>query len=195
MNPKPRIPLAQNYTDSTQYSGTISAVFRLVFTLAYLRSKDSTYAVSPICFWALGELTSVFVVYGLPAVSTLFDEATIKFARYRTRWTQESSAHSVGHSSDASNVGIWPERRHTLSQKYRNLDRNSLPVNALESAATTRCTSAIVKDLRNLPESSCVVVKTIEIRRDEIQADEFGDIDKEIEEDVLIRQHPWVKPG
>ncbi|KAI1157759.1 hypothetical protein F5B18DRAFT_643770 [Nemania serpens] len=176
--------------------GTISAIFRLVTTLAYLRSKDSTYAVSPVCFWALGEVTSVFIVYGLPAVSTVFAEAAIGFSRCQTRWAQGSSARRVGHGSDASNVGLWRERRRrALSRRYRNLDRNSLPANALDTAATTRCTSAIVKDLRSLPESACIVVKTIEIRRDEIRADEHGDIDRDIEEDVLIRQHPWVKPG
>ncbi|KAI1119129.1 hypothetical protein F5Y14DRAFT_446339 [Nemania sp. NC0429] len=172
--------------------GTISAIFRLVTTLAYLRSEDSTYAVSPVCFWALGEVTSVFIVYGLPAVSTVFAEATLGFSRCRTRWIQGSSA---GHDSDASNVGPWRERRTALSKRYRNLDRNSLPANALDRTATTRCSSATAKDLRILPESTCVVVKTIEIRRDEVRADEFvGDIDKDIEEDVLIRQHPWVKP-
>ncbi|RYC62308.1 hypothetical protein CHU98_g3895 [Xylaria longipes] len=175
--------------------GVISAIFRLVAIQTSLRSKDSTYSVSPVYFWALGELTSVFVVYGLPAVPAAFAGAIIRFSRYYTQWTQGTSTGRTGGGSNASDTNPWREARTGPSKRYRNLDRNSLPVNTVETA-TTQCTSAIVNpDSSRLPES-VRVVKTIEIRRDEIRPDKLGEIDKkEVGEDVLLRQHPWVKLG
>ncbi|KAH8165546.1 hypothetical protein CIB48_g2709 [Xylaria polymorpha] len=175
--------------------GTISAIFRLVATQTSLRSKDSTYSVSPVYFWALGELTSVFVVYGLPAVPTAFAGATTGLFRYFIQWTQESSMGRIGNGSTASDINPWREGRTGPSKRYRNLDRNSLPVNTLETA-TTQCTSTIIDpDLSKLSES-VHVVKTIEISREDIRADKLGEIDKkEIGEDVLLRQHPWAKLG
>ncbi|KAI0467209.1 hypothetical protein F4859DRAFT_279450 [Xylaria cf. heliscus] len=175
--------------------GTISAIFRLVATQAFSKSKDSTYSAGPVYFWALGELASVFVVYALPAVPTAFISATTWFSRCYTRWTQGSSIGRTTNGPSASDINPWREARTRTSKRYRNLDRNSLPVNTLETA-TTLCTSTIIDpDPSTLPESVCVV-KTIEIRRDEIRADKHGEIDKkEIGEDVLLRQHPWVKLG
>ncbi|KAI1752189.1 hypothetical protein F4782DRAFT_159576 [Xylaria castorea] len=175
--------------------GVISAIFRLVAIQASLRSKDSTYSVSPVYFWALGELTSVFVVYGLPAVPTAFAGATTSFSRCCTQWTQRSWTGRTGGGTNASDINPWRESRTRLSKRYRNLDRNSLPVNTLETA-TTQCTSTIMDtDRSRLPESVCVV-KTIEIRRDEVRADKLGESDeKDIGKDVLLRQHPWVKLG
>ncbi|KAI0545525.1 hypothetical protein F4679DRAFT_576063 [Xylaria curta] len=170
--------------------GVISAIFRLVATRASLRSKDSTYSVGPVYFWALGELTSVFVVYGLPAVPTAFAGTATRFSRCCTQWTQRSWKGRIGDGTN--DIDPWREAR---TKRYRNLDRNSLPVNTLETA-TTQCTSTIIDtDLSRLPES-VRVVKTIEIRRDEIPADKLGESDEQdIGKDVLLRQHPWVKLG
>lgn len=101
----------------------------------------------------------------------------------------------IGNGSTASDINPWREGRTGPSKRYRNLDRNSLPVNTLETA-TTQCTSTIIDpDLSKLSES-VHVVKTIEISREDIRADKLGEIDKkEIGEDVLLRQHPWAKLG
>ncbi|KAI0856983.1 hypothetical protein F4860DRAFT_491018 [Xylaria cubensis] len=175
--------------------GVISAIFRLIATQASLRSKDSTYSNSPVYFWALGELTSVFVVYGLPAVPAAFAGAATRFSQCRAQWTQRSWTGRIEGGTDASDINPWREARTRLSKRYRNLDRNSLPVNTLETA-TTQCTSTIIDtDLSRLPES-VRVVKTIEIRRDEIPTDKLGESDeKDIGKDVLLRQHPWAKLG
>ncbi|KAI1129223.1 hypothetical protein F5Y10DRAFT_264384 [Nemania abortiva] len=175
--------------------GTISAIFRLVAAQRYLRSKDSTYFVTPVCFWALGEMTSAFIVYGLPAVSPAFADAAARFPRYYMRWTQGSLEGRMGDSSDSSNGGPWREGRAGPSKRYKNLDSNSLPVNALDTT-TTQCTSTMTDaDSPGLRGSRCVVVKTVEIRRDEIRTDALGDLDKDIGDDVMLRQHPWVKLG
>ncbi|TGJ84510.1 hypothetical protein E0Z10_g4226 [Xylaria hypoxylon] len=162
--------------------GTVSAIFRLFATQAYLKSQDSTYFVSPVRFWELSEMTSVFIVYGLPAVPTAFAGASTGFSHCYSRWIQ-------GFDPNASNMGPWREGRSGPSIRYRNLDRSSLPVSTLDTA-TTRCISIIDPDPPRLPESISVV-KTVEIRRDKIRTDALGDTDKDIEEDVLLRQHPW----
>ncbi|KAJ8131533.1 hypothetical protein O1611_g2098 [Lasiodiplodia mahajangana] len=178
--------------------GTISAIFRLVAAQEYLRSEDSTYLVTPVCFWALGEMTSAFIVYGLPAASPAFADAATRFPRYHMRWTQGFTMGGMGGEAKASNIGPWREGRNGPSKRYKNLDRNSLPVNALDTldTTTTQCTSTIADvESSRLRESRCVVVKTVEIRRDEIRTDALGDLDKDIEDDVMLRQHPWVKLG
>ncbi|KAI0099263.1 hypothetical protein GGR51DRAFT_399159 [Nemania sp. FL0031] len=176
--------------------GTISAIFRLVAAQAYLRSKDSTYFVTPVCFWALGEMTSAFIVYGLPAVSPAFSDAVTSLPRYYVRWTQGSSMGRMGDGPNASSVGPWREGRTGPSKRYKNLDRDSLPANAIDTT-TTQCTSTVgeAESSSRLRESRCVVVKTVEIRRDEIRTDALGDLDKDIGDDVMRRQHPWVKLG
>ncbi|KAI0877848.1 hypothetical protein GGS24DRAFT_446245 [Hypoxylon argillaceum] len=176
--------------------GTISAIFRLVAVEANLGSKDYTYSVTSVCFWALGEMTSAFVVYGLPAVSTAFADATTRFSRCYVQWRKRPSASRVGGGTNTSNGGTWREGRTGPCKRYKNLDRNSLPVNALDTT-TTQCTSTMTTvdvDLLAPQESRCVVMKTVEIRRDEVRADALGEIDKDIGDDVMLRQHPWVKP-
>ncbi|KAI0975420.1 hypothetical protein F4678DRAFT_325192 [Xylaria arbuscula] len=165
--------------------GTISAIFKLVATEAFSRSEDSTYSVAPIRFWALGEMTSAFIVYGLPTVPTALASASAGISHYYTQWMQ-------GYDPSASRIGPWREARTGSVKQYQNLDRNSLPVNTPDTT-TTRCTSMVDESgLLRPPEAMCVV-KTVEIRRDEMRADALGDIDKDIEEGVLLRQHPWVR--
>ncbi|KAI1297101.1 hypothetical protein F5Y03DRAFT_370055 [Xylaria venustula] len=165
--------------------GTISAIFRLVATEAYSRSKDSTYSVAPVRFWALGEMTSAFIVYGLPAVPTALASVCAGASHYYPQWIQ-------GCDPSANRIGPWRKARTGSVKRYQNLDRNSLPVNTPDTT-TTRCTSMVNDSgLVSPPEAMCVV-KTVEIRRDEMRADAMGDIDKDIEEGVLLRQHPWVR--
>jgi hypothetical protein len=176
--------------------GTISAILRLVATQEYSESEDRTYYMSSVCFWALGEITSVFVVYGLPAVPTILVGAAAGFTPSCTRQTRASLVHQTGDEpKSAIGIGPWREGRTRLWKNYTNLDRNSLPANAIDTAMT-RCTSTIIDPgPPGPPESVCVVVKTVEIRRDEIRTDASGDVDTDIGEDVMLRQHPWVKLG
>ncbi|GAP85380.1 putative integral membrane protein PTH11 [Rosellinia necatrix] len=176
--------------------GTISAILRLVATVEHSGSGDRTYSVSPVCFWALSEMTSIFVVYGLPAIPTAFAGATAAgFPLCCPRWARELSTGRIGDSPNTRNTGLWRESRTGPSKSYKNLDRNSLPANALDTA-TTHCTSTTMDaGPPRPPESVCVVVKTVEIRRDEIRTGAPGDIDKGIGDGVLLRQHPWVKLG
>ncbi|KAF2972956.1 hypothetical protein GQX73_g620 [Xylaria multiplex] len=44
-------------------AGVIAAIFRLITTHYYLTSDDVTYTISSVSFWALAEITSVFLVY------------------------------------------------------------------------------------------------------------------------------------
>ncbi|KAI1348604.1 hypothetical protein F5Y01DRAFT_328376 [Xylaria sp. FL0043] len=166
--------------------GTISAILRLVATQAYLKSEDLTYSVGRVRFWALGEMTSIFVVYGLPAVPTALADACTGISRCYARCIQRCGSHVSGN-------GPWREGRAGSSKRYSNLDRSTLAAHSRDTT-TTRCTS-MAGDLGSLriPEPMCVV-KTVEIRRDEIRADALVDLDKDVE-DVLLRQHPWVKLG
>ncbi|KAI1360760.1 hypothetical protein F5Y08DRAFT_316607 [Xylaria arbuscula] len=167
--------------------GTISAIFRLVATQAFSKSVDSTYILSSIRFWALGEMSSVLIVYGLPAAPTAFASVSAIISHYCVQWIQKFG-------SDASGLGLRRGGKTEPGKKYRILDRASVPGNMINRAGT-RCISMGEDPILPRPPESMCVVKTIEIRRDEIRADAFGVIDKDIEEDVLVRQHPWVRIG
>lgn len=166
-------------------SGTISAIFRLIATQASSKSDDSTYLISSIRFWALSEMSSVLIVYGLPAVPTAFASASAGVSHCYAQWIHRFM-------SDGSSLGLRRGGRTDPSQRYRILDRASVLGDVADSART-RCISVVEDPILPRPPESMCVVKTIEIRRDEIRADAFGAIDKDIEEDVLVRQHPWVK--
>ncbi|KAI0200848.1 hypothetical protein F4808DRAFT_460360 [Astrocystis sublimbata] len=172
--------------------GSIAAIFRLVTTQASSKSLDSTYTSSPTYFWALGELTSVFVVYGLPAVPTAIDGVLTVVHRCYARCTQLFLTGRAGDSSDARDHSPWRRARLGANRRYRNLDRNSFPMNA----ATTQCISTYRdQDPSILPETVSVV-RTVEVRSDEIRAGKLGELDRrEIGQDVLLRQHPWFKLG
>lgn len=156
-----------------------------------LGSNDFTYFVSPVCFWALGEMTSIFIIYGIPAIPTVFASTGTGFPFYCMQRPQKSL---TGRSEDDSSrrsrsIGPWRERRSGLSKQYHSLDKSSIP-----DTGTTRCTSTIGDlDSTNLPESACIVVKTVEVRRDEICPGTPGFKELDIGEGVLLRQHPWAK--
>ncbi|KAI0513050.1 hypothetical protein F5B22DRAFT_285286 [Xylaria bambusicola] len=165
--------------------GTISAIFQLIAIQSSSKSDDSTYSVSPIRFWALSEMSSVILVYGLPAVPTAFASAFARVLHCYGQWAQN-------HGFDGSVLGHWRGQKKDPSKRYTNLDRTSVPGD-MGDTATTRCISVIENPVLIRPPEPMCVIKTIEIRRDEIRADGLCDIDKDIEEDVLLRQHPWVR--
>ncbi|TGJ78862.1 hypothetical protein E0Z10_g9908 [Xylaria hypoxylon] len=172
--------------------GTISAIFRLVATQAYLRSKDATYTVGPVGFWAYSELTSVFLVYGLPAVPAAYSGASTRVTRYYTQRTQKSSASKSGQSSKVNNVAPWQEGRKGSNNKYRNLDKDSLPLSSIDTKSGGWDSTVNDRD-GSTPPPANGVVRTIEIRSDEVQTGISGGPDRDSGEDVLLRQHPWVQ--
>ncbi|KAI8630115.1 hypothetical protein F5Y19DRAFT_428721 [Xylariaceae sp. FL1651] len=171
--------------------GTISAIFRLVATQSYLISKDATYTVGPVGFWAYGELTSVFLVYGLPGIPAAFAGASTKLSQYYTHWTRGSPTGRSRESSNATSAAPWREGKPGSNNKYRNLDKGGLPLNSIDTKSTQWDLTVTDPDPPTPPPAG-QVLRTIEIQSDEIQADMRGP-DRDSGEDVLLRQHPWVK--
>ncbi|KAI1192470.1 hypothetical protein F5X97DRAFT_340394 [Nemania serpens] len=48
--------------------GTISGLFRLIVTIEYQHQEDTTYTVSAVILWAIGEMTSGFLVFCVPSI-------------------------------------------------------------------------------------------------------------------------------
>ncbi|KAI1749264.1 hypothetical protein F4782DRAFT_549843 [Xylaria castorea] len=168
--------------------GSISAITRLVATQAYLKSKDDTYTVAPVGLWAYSELTSVFLVYGLPAVPAAYTGVSTRLSQYYTQRTQRSSAGGSGQG--AKNVAPWQEGRNRLNNKYQNLDTDSIPLSTID---TSRGWDSTVNDPDGpMPAPANGVVRTIGIRSEEVQTGMPGSPDGSSGKDVLLIQHPWA---
>ncbi|KAI1113665.1 hypothetical protein F5Y14DRAFT_417429 [Nemania sp. NC0429] len=49
-------------------SGTIYGLFRIIVTVEYQHHVDTTYTVSTVILWAIGEMTSGFLVFCVPTI-------------------------------------------------------------------------------------------------------------------------------
>jgi len=140
-------------------------------------------------------MTSVFIVYGMPAVPAACHGASTRLSQYYTQWTRGSSGGRTGDNSNAHHDNPWREGAMGPSRKYRNLDKNSLPLNSLDTSTTTQWTTTMTDHDPPTPPTSMYVLRTVEITSEESRNDELESSKRDTGEEVLLRQHPWVKTG
>jgi hypothetical protein len=147
-------------------------------------------------FWAYSELTSVFLVYGMPAVPGAFVGIPTRVNSYYAHWTRRSSAGRVSHSSNARTAAPWQDGRHEPNNKYRNLDKASYPLQSIDTkfsrwGSTITSTNDDRDEPIQLPANG--VLRTIEVQSEESHAGNPGGLGGDSGEDVLLRQHPWAQ--
>ncbi|KAI1131718.1 hypothetical protein F5Y10DRAFT_261880 [Nemania abortiva] len=168
----------------------ISAIFRLVATHDYLVSQDSTYAVSPVAFWALAEMTSVFLVYGLPRIPSTMNAAKSKIGTYYTRLTKLSRKTKEG--TDPSTSGPWRGKVAGRNTKYQNIDKISIGLDTIETLDWGRSQWESPEPPRaHLRPLAVEVQRTVEVESHERQLDVNGNARRESSDEALLRQHPW----
>ncbi|KAI1177097.1 hypothetical protein F4777DRAFT_226549 [Nemania sp. FL0916] len=99
--------------------GSISAIFRLVATLGYLNSKDSTYTVSTFSLWAFSEITTVFLIYGMPAVPAFYASV---YRHFNQCTRGKRTSRRMG--------DLNPNKPRS---KYRKIDRDGTPLDSLDT--------------------------------------------------------------
>ncbi|KAI1265008.1 hypothetical protein F5Y18DRAFT_436429 [Xylariaceae sp. FL1019] len=164
--------------------GTISSIFRLVATQAYLRSEDSTYTVSAVGFWAYSEMTSVFLVYGLPAIPSFYASASSRLSLYYTHWTNGKL------SSQTRKDSFDPNQPRS---RYRHIGKNAHTQDSIDlrSFSQWEAHKTILDDPVAEP-PPVGVLRTIEIQSDADHRPTPRNGHHDSGEDILLRQHPWV---
>lgn len=165
--------------------GIISAIFRLVATQNYLRSDDATYTVSPVAFWALAEMTSVFLVYGMPAIPSAMQSAKTRIGTYYVGLTKMSSRRTRENSNSSASAAAWPSKSTGPSTKYRNIDKDGIPLNTIDTfdPRDSENTSA------DIPRPMAVEVRrTVDVESQHVQP---GLTEGDSRRETLNKQHPW----
>ncbi|KAI1747027.1 hypothetical protein F4782DRAFT_535808 [Xylaria castorea] len=173
--------------------GFISAIFRLVATHDYLVSKDATYAVSPVAFWAVAEMTSVFLVYGMPSIPSAMHAAKTKIGTYYIGLTKLSSR-KPKEGTHPSTSAPWRGKATGPSSKYRNIDKDGFGLDTIDKfdgKGSQWDSSEFPR--AHLPPMAVEVQHTVEVESHERQPVANGNMRRESSDEVLLRQHPWDK--
>jgi hypothetical protein len=171
-------------------SGCISAIFRLIATEAYLESDDSTYAVSPVAFWALSEMTSVFLVYSMPAVPAAVSGTMTSMKTYYSRFTGTYSSTRRTADAGASTGATWQYSATGTSSRYRNIDKDGHLLSSIDVKGSRWDTSSGDQS-RDSPQSAVDIVRTVEVRTEPNPALSRGNDGGKLGDPVLRSQHPW----
>ncbi|KAI0535409.1 hypothetical protein GGR58DRAFT_443285 [Xylaria digitata] len=169
--------------------GVIAAIFRLITTRDYFVSDDSTYVVSPVAFWALAELTSVFLVYGMPSIPAAMNAAKTRIKTCYVGLTNRS--YETRESSHASTSAPWRNMAKDLSSGYRNIDKNNLGLDTIDQfdRENSQLDSSRLA-LADLPSMAIEVQYTIEVETHGRQPSANGNASRKCGDEIL-KQQPW----
>lgn len=171
-------------------SGLVSAVARLVATHSYLVSDDGTYSVSPVAFWALAEMASVFLVYGMPAIPSAMHAAKTRIGTYYIGLTKQSTRKTTEGSQHSNTSAPWRGNGAGPSNKYRNIDKDSIGLDTVDKfdGKDSQWDSSEFPRA-HLPPMAVEVQHTVEVQSHERQLGTSGST--ESGDEILLRQHPW----
>ncbi|KAI3330147.1 hypothetical protein F4824DRAFT_515848 [Ustulina deusta] len=87
--------------------GTVSGLFRIIVTVEYQHHADTTYTVSAVVLWAIGEMTSGFLVFCVPAIPKTIGSirngiAHVKHYRLGSRESSQQSKSSSKRSGSSN---------------------------------------------------------------------------------------------
>ncbi|KAI0405745.1 hypothetical protein F4802DRAFT_614585 [Xylaria palmicola] len=169
--------------------GCVAAILRVVVTIRYERSDDVTYDVSPVALWALGEMTSVFLVACVPAAPKIFTSEGI-VTRVASRFASWTGLSSRKPSSEFLASPYAPENS-GRQNKYRNIyDNDTLLLETVTSAKDVPASCETIEgQLAAHTSPSPHIVRTTDIRQ-EAKAD--GNEGDGTWEGNLRKQHPWI---
>ncbi|KAI0025051.1 hypothetical protein F4780DRAFT_768371 [Xylariomycetidae sp. FL0641] len=151
--------------------GCVAAIFRLVVTLDYEKADDVTYTVSPVALWALGEMTSVFLVACVPSAPKAFTGQGI-LTKAATRFASWTGLSSRKNSSEHL-AGPRAPKGPPSSNRYKKIHGKDsvLLATILQHQTSMRAPQ---------------VTRTVDVQHEDMN-------DCDIDHSLVIRQHPWVQ--
>ncbi|OTB03634.1 hypothetical protein M426DRAFT_173895 [Hypoxylon sp. CI-4A] len=187
--------------------GCVAAGFRLGAEVTYAKSGDVIYNSASVTLWGLGEMTCMFLVFGIPSVTQV-----AKNIRLPNRvscllqclggliYQRPGSRHSSGvqsqwHGSNMIIKSAGGRTSHPPYQKIHSRTRSAI-LTTINSTKTPKVSESMehLKEhglqYRTPPPGPGEILRTTEFRTDE----EYGGQERgRIECDEYGRQHPWAK--
>ncbi|KAF2802362.1 uncharacterized protein BDZ99DRAFT_503839 [Mytilinidion resinicola] len=107
----------------------VCAVARLVYSIKLMHSEDVAYSVSPVGVWSIGEMTSAFLIVGVPSLPRIFK---VPWVQSVFTWIQSLTGGSSKGTRESSRKGLpsWyknaPTARRRQDDVYSELDEYRL---------------------------------------------------------------------
>ncbi|KAF2965399.1 hypothetical protein GQX73_g8171 [Xylaria multiplex] len=167
--------------------GTVSGLFRIIVTVEYQHHEDTTYTVAAVILWAIGEMTSGFLVFCVPAIPKAIGSigngiAHIKHYRLRSRESSQKS------KSSFKREGPWksasPDSSNFNRRKIYHPDE--VPITTFSSNASPESESA--EQLTASPEPPTTGI----VRTTRVVTAIGGDVASQGVKLMHSRQHPWM---
>ncbi|KAF1998109.1 hypothetical protein P154DRAFT_536536 [Amniculicola lignicola CBS 123094] len=108
----------------------VCAAVRMVYSVRFMKSEDITYSVSPTGLWSVGDMTSAFLIAGVPSLPRILKEAP--WVRKLFTWIRSiSGASSKGScENSAKELPSWYKNRPSVRMRqedaYSELDEDML---------------------------------------------------------------------
>ncbi|KAI1451510.1 hypothetical protein F4805DRAFT_451206 [Annulohypoxylon moriforme] len=174
----------------------VAAIFRLVSSLQFYKSKDTSYTFSGLALWCLAEVTCGFIVFcGPSAPKTVGHLELQELASGLRSWAGTSvrklvSSGGSGASSKGSMTRTTRKRsKSSMSQNGNEYEKDVTPVPSIPTGYGTHRSSNSSKqgddDLHH-NEAANSIVRTTRFAAVEGQGSE------DIAQEEHNRQHPWI---
>ena len=110
-------------------SACVCAISRLFYSVKLMQSDDITYSVSPVGLWSIGEITSGFLIIGVPSVPKISKE--VPWVQSVFIWIRSLTGGSSKGSRESSRKGMpsWYKKAPTIRRRqddiYSELDERA----------------------------------------------------------------------
>ncbi|KAI1088515.1 hypothetical protein F5B19DRAFT_471047 [Rostrohypoxylon terebratum] len=172
----------------------VAAIFRLVASLQFYKSKDTSYTFSALALWCLAEVTCGFIVFCGPSVPKTVGHLELsEIASGLRSWAGSSVRRLVssGASSKGSMTRTTRKRsKSSMSQNGNDYEKeNATPVPSIPAEYATNASSrSSGHGEDNLPtnEAHLSIVRTTQFAAVEGQGSDS------VAQEEHNRQHPWI---
>ncbi|KAJ5871751.1 uncharacterized protein N7529_004104 [Penicillium soppii] len=130
---------------------SVAACFRLSHTIKFANEPDSMYLISPILFWACGEMTCGFFIFSIPCLSRMIKESGLpQRVKSVLNFSGTRSSNSTYENSNSLAPVSRSWKKNNAEATWSNLDDDDIPLGApgaSESKENLRCTRS--RDRKN----------------------------------------------
>ncbi|KAI1817167.1 hypothetical protein GGS20DRAFT_592586 [Poronia punctata] len=161
--------------------GSVAGLLRLIVTVEYQKREDTTYTVSAVILWAIGEMTAGFMVFCVPAIPKAIASMGIrmKLASVRRYWLHSKQTHENSTSS-----ADW---KHSIPSKIRQKRHpDAFPLTTIDSDIPLDLDSADERR-RSYEAPPNAIVRTTHLVTTSNPAP-----GNELTQERHSRQHPWA---
>ena len=173
-------------------SGCVAGAARLVVTIQYQQDEDVTYSVSTVIMWAIGEQTSGFIVFCVPAIPKIFSNTGVS-TRVASALRSLTAVFSSGsNSSTKDGSSVWQQPEATIGSgagSYHKIQADhQVPLQLLTNNNKTQpseSTEHLQSRTGSAPDDAIMrTTKIVSTIRD--------DNGHKVAEEGHRRQHPWI---